>query len=42
MRYKFTEEQKAEIVEARRKNKEKQTEKRLYALLQRAEGMKLE
>lgn len=42
MRYKFTEEQKAEIEEARRKNKEKQTEKRLYALYLRAEGQKLE
>ncbi len=42
MRYEFTEEQKRELAEARRKNKEKQTEKRLHALMLRAEGLTLE
>jgi len=42
MRYEFTEEQKKELAEARRKNKEKQTEKRLRALMLRAEGLTLE
>ena len=42
MRYEFTETQKEEIAKARRKNKEKQTEKRLYALSLRADGVKLE
>ena len=42
MRYKFTQEQKNEIENARRANKEKQTERRLYALSLRADGVKLE
>lgn len=42
MRYEFTQEQKAEIEEARQKNREKQTERRLYALALRAEGVTLE
>ena len=42
MRYKFTKEQKEEIENARRENKEKQTERRLYALSLRADGVKLE
>lgn len=42
MRYQFTAAQKAEIAEARRKNKEKRTEKRLNALWLRADGLTLE
>lgn len=42
MKYQFTKEQKAEIEEARRKNREKRTERRLYALTLRAEGETLE
>ena len=39
--YKITEEQRAEIQEARRKNKNKNVEKRLKALELRAEGKTL-
>lgn len=42
MKYQFTKEQKAEIEEVRRKNREKRTERRLYALTLRAEGETLE
>lgn len=38
--YKITEEQKNEIIEARRKNKNKRTEAKLKVLFLRAEGMK--
>ena len=37
-KYNFTEEQKAEIAEARKKNRDKKVEKRLWALSLKAEG----
>lgn len=41
MKYKITEEQKQEIIEARRMNKHKRVEKRLNVLYLRAEGKKI-